>query len=155
MELDSKIEFRNCRDNEFDMKLIYEWSNDKEVRENSFSSSTIKLEEHKRWFESKMRDPNYHILFFLVDSKEVGMVRLSVEKNIATISYLVAKEFRGMGYGKKMLKHLEAYILNNNISTNLYAEVKHSNISSQRIFEGLNYAKSKELNLIKYTKELI
>ena len=154
MEFNSEIKFRRCKNNDDDMKLIFDWSNDEEVRKNSFSSEKIKFEDHQKWFQKKINEANYYILFFVVDGKEAGLVRLAVTDNVGTISYQISKEYRGKGYGKQMLKLLETYVLENNIATNLYGEVKEENISSQRIFEKLGYKKNVEEKKIEYTKVL-
>ena len=90
MEFNSEIKFRRCLNNEDDMKLIFDWSNDDEVRKNSFSSEKIKFEDHQRWFKSKMNDDNYYILFFMVDNIETGLVRLDVSNGQAVISYQIS-----------------------------------------------------------------
>ena len=66
MEFNSEIMFRKCENNESDMKLIFDWSNDDEVRKNSFSSEKIKFEDHQKWFQKKINQENYYILFFMV-----------------------------------------------------------------------------------------
>lgn len=154
MEFNSEISFRRCNNNETDMRLIFDWSNDEEVRKNSFSTNKINLDDHKRWFQSKMIQDNYHILFCMVADKEIGLARLEIQDNIALLSYQIAKDYRGMGYGTKMLKNLEKYVLDNKIASVLYGEVKESNPSSQKIFEKLDYKKNIDKDIIKYTKEL-
>ena len=64
MEFNSEIKFRRCLNNESDMRLIFDWSNDDEVRKNSFSSEKIKFEDHQRWFQKKIDEVGYYILFF-------------------------------------------------------------------------------------------
>jgi predicted acetyltransferase len=90
----------------------------------------------------------------MVDNKEVGLVRLDVQDGKAEIPYQISKDYRGMGYGKQILKFLECYVKENNIASILLGEVKFSNISSQRIFEGLNYKKITKNNKLVYIKEL-
>ena len=154
MEFNSEISFRKCLNNEYDMKLIFEWSNDEEVRKNSFSSKKIEFEDHKKWFQSKINAENYHILFFMVNYKEVGLVRLEVEDYKAIISYQISKDYRGLGYGKTMIHLLEKYVLENKLATCLYGEVKKGNVSSQRIFESLDYRKFLEEDKCIYKKTI-
>lgn len=40
---------------ENDLLILYEWTNDLEVRKNSFSDKKITLEEHKKWFFDKLK----------------------------------------------------------------------------------------------------
>ena len=152
MEYDSRLRFKPCENTIEDMKRIFVWSNDEEVRKNSFSTNKITWEDHQKWFNNKINSEDYRILFFMDEDKYVGMVRLSVEEDFATISYLISKDFRGKGYGKIMLKFLKRYVKENNIAKHLIAEVKHSNVASKQIFEKLGYDKKDEEELILYSK---
>ena len=37
-----------------DIKLLFKWANDPEVRLNSFNSKEIKWDEHQKWFKVKI-----------------------------------------------------------------------------------------------------
>ena len=41
-----------------DIELIFKWSNDEEVRKNSFHTETIKWEEHVKWFNNIIDNSN-------------------------------------------------------------------------------------------------
>jgi len=152
MEYDARLVFRRCENSSEDMKRIFDWSNDEDVRKNSFSCKKISLQDHKKWFENKMNDANYHILFYVEEEKYIGLVRLAIVGENAIISYLISKDYRGKGYGKSMIKKLEQYVKENNLAKHLIAEVKHSNVASQRIFEKLGYIKVTEEDMISYIK---
>lgn len=72
--------------------------------------SPYKLDEKLRWFEDMRMEP-YVILVLEVDDQVAGYVYLSPWRNgrealrhVAEISYYLAKQFRGAGYGRTLLQ---------------------------------------------------
>ena len=134
-----------------DVMLIFEWANDKEVRQNSFNSSSIPLEEHMGWYEKKMHSET--TLFYIMMDKEqpVGQIRLELDGDCAQVNYSVAADHRGKGYGKEML-HLAELELQKAYPDilKMVAEVKADNQASQGAFEKEGYRKS----YLVYEKEI-
>lgn len=127
-----------------DCDLIYSWANDPEVRKNSFDTEHIKYEDHCKWFEGKLKSSTSNIYIFYDSDVPTGQVRLDIDelKNQAIISYLIAPNKRGQGYGTRMLLALEELIKAEDINiTTLVAEVKKDNFPSNNIFEKLGYSK--------------
>lgn len=125
-----------------DMKLLFKWANDPDVRANSFSTRQISLDEHKRWFARVIKDESIRQYIFICDDVPVGQVRYQIDGNAAEVSYSIAKEYRGQGYAAQMLElgreELEydcpgvEYII---------ARVKPDNVASIKVFERLDYEK--------------
>lgn len=127
---------------EKDMDLLLEWANENGVRAASFCSRPITREEHEKWFE-KVLNSN-HTFQFIYEKKglPVGQIRLETEQQSAIISYSIAKEYRGKGYGKRMVEMLEREVHRNHPDiVELQAFVKENNIASQKVFEGLRFKK--------------
>lgn len=124
-----------------DMKLLFDWRNDELVRKNSFSMEPIDWQEHVRWFNATLKNPS--VLFFIMMSgkQAVGQIRIVLEKDdVGIISYSIAKEFRGLGYGSYILNLVENEIYERfSDRYTLKALVKANNIASQLMFEKLNY----------------
>ena len=130
--------------------LLFKWSNDKEVRENSFTKDAIKYDVHVKWFNDKLNSPNCDIFIFYLDNVPVGQARIDVENHEAVISYSIDNNYRGRGLSTEMIGLLEK-----NVDTNvnkLIGYVKFSNVISQRVFEKLGYTKELNNNYIKYSK---
>lgn len=53
---------------EKDINLLFEWTNDPSVRQNSFNSAPIPFEDHQRWFHRVLNDPNT-FLYILYDAE--------------------------------------------------------------------------------------
>lgn len=114
-----------------DAELLYEWVNDKEVRQNSFNSDEISWEGHRKWFEKKLEDKNSKIFIFYEEDKPVGQMRLDKINSQWFIDYSIAKEFRGQGYGAKMVNSIKDTVN----ESPLIAEVKSENKASAKTFE--------------------
>ena len=118
-----------------DMDLLFKWANDPVVRNNSFNTEPIPYEKHIMWF-NKMMDDTSVLQFILMDEDiPVGQIRLNVEGDKAEIGYSIGSEFRGKGYGHKILKLIGDTIKNNypEIVT-LIAKVKPENKASNTLF---------------------
>ena len=124
-----------------DMKLLFDWRNDEVVRKNSFSTEPIDWEEHVSWFNATLK--NTSVLFFIMMNGEqaIGQSRMDLElDNTAIIDYSIAKKYRGLGYGKRLLYLVETEMYARfKDKYRLKALVKVNNIASQVIFEKLNY----------------
>jgi len=130
-----------------DFMLLYKWANDQTVRQNSYHSEPITIEEHKRWFERKLADANCDIYILTDGLQDYGQVRGEREESVIKIGYSIDASFRGKGYAKTMLKlFAEKYR-----GSLLYAEVKEENTASQRVFEDLGYRKEVVDGHIQYT----
>lgn len=136
--------------------ILYEWTNEEQVRKNSFSADKIPYEDHSKWFYSKISSEETQIYICLYEHiKAVGVIRLDKFLDGARISYSVEKEQRGKGIGKTMVVLLESKIIEENIlKPKLYAEVKKDNLASQKIFKSLEYEEREESENLIYVKTL-
>ncbi len=92
---------RACQE---DCQLLWEWSNDPEVRAVSFSSEPIPWEDHVKWFQSRLNSP--HSIFYIgVDINElsIGQIRYDIKGNEAIISICIDRKYRNQGYGCNLI----------------------------------------------------
>ena len=89
-----------------DIDLLYRWANDPIVRKNSFNSAPISFDAHKDWFNKMMDDPSVFQFILMDENTPVGQIRLNINGEDAEIGYSVASEYRGRGYGHKLLQLL-------------------------------------------------
>ena len=88
-----------------DRRLLWQWRNDRIVREASFSTVPFSWEEHCCWFKSRLQRSDYRIL--IAENRRgqsVGQARLDLDNNRAVISISIAAEFRGRGYGTALIR---------------------------------------------------
>ena len=84
--------------------LLFDWTNDPDVRKWSFNKNSITLDVHKIWFKQKFDDVNVLMWIFEVNSTPAGLVRLEKDNSEVVLNYLIASQSRGKGWASKMLK---------------------------------------------------
>ena len=123
-----------------DLDMYYEWANDPVVRTNSFSTALIPYEDHVKWFNKAMQREDVVLLVMMDDDKAIGQIRINVFDSVAEISYSIASEFRGKGFGSKIVSLLIDKIKAeyHDIKT-IRARVKPENSASLKIFENKGF----------------
>lgn len=147
--MENRLYLRNIVFDDADMLL--EWRNDANTRRNSKNMALISAKEHYDWIKNVIDSED---LFFILQdaSMPVGMVRVAVENGVGTISYNIAPDKRGCGYGRRIIQLLENYILEHGINVKLKAVVKKDNVASQRIFLRQNFSEQEKQDCYVYEK---
>lgn len=135
-----------------DADLILEWRNDITTRKNSKNMDFISADTHYDWMRKVLASDDLFYIF-QVCSVPVGVIRLAIADGVGTISYNIAPNKRGCGYGKRIVQLLENYLVEIGVCTRLRAEVKKDNIASQKIFLGQNFIEHECLDKYVYEKE--
>ena len=119
-----------------DLDMYYNWANDPVVRSNSFNTEQIPYEDHVIWFNETINRDDVALFVLMDDDMSVGQVRINISDAVAEISYSIASEFRGKGYGSKIISLLMEKIRTDvpYIKT-VKARVKPENEASKRVFE--------------------
>jgi UDP-2,4-diacetamido-2,4,6-trideoxy-beta-L-altropyranose hydrolase len=133
--LGTKLQLRAA--NECDIRLLWEWANDSQVRSASFCAEPIPWERHRAWFTSKLNDSRDRILIAEDDKgRAIGQFRLDWRSpEDAEIDVSVSRECRGRGYASVLIDlgvshaHLEGG------AVRLHAFVKPENRASRRALE--------------------
>jgi RimJ/RimL family protein N-acetyltransferase len=84
-----------------DLDLTWEWSNDPDVRRQSFESASIPRHRHEEWFARRLADPEGDFLIVESDGVPVGQARF--EGTPTTLGYLVGPASRGRGLASPLL----------------------------------------------------
>ncbi len=117
-----------------DLLVYYRWTNEKEVRKNSFNQDPIPLHQHTKWFRSKLQNKNTTLYFFKKDKTPLGQIRFDKENNTSEIGYSIDGKFRGKGYGDIiLLKAINDY-LKTHPGITIVGKVKNDNVASNKIF---------------------
>ena len=142
---------------EADAKTLFHWRNDPDTRANSFQTESIPYEEHIAWLEAVLRNPAQEIFILCEGDTLIGQVRLSMENDMATISYSIDAAYRAQGYGKAILQLAENLCVERGTTRILRGYVKRKNIASQMIFEALGYEceMDNKSDCLQYTKQLL
>lgn len=135
-----------------DAEMILEWRNDAVTRKNSFSEDEIDLETHKNWLGRRLEDEGC-ALYMLMDVGEcVGHLRIDKIGEVGELSYMIAPDRRGQGYGKKMIE-LAQQMVTEDVKV-LVGLVKEDNIASGKCFLANRYNEIRGGNVICYVKSL-
>ena len=131
---------------------ILAWRNDPQTRATSFNKEEIDTDSHLKWFKGKLDDENCR-LFILTDGRDkLGHIRIDIDGDTGTISYMINPDHRGKGYGNEIIRLLDT-VIDQKISV-LSAFVEKENTASQKCFEKNGYERSEDGDIIKYTKLL-
>ncbi|MEO5998766.1 MAG: GNAT family N-acetyltransferase [Chitinophagaceae bacterium] len=155
MQLIDKTSYVLRRASSGDKKLLFDWVNEEEVRNNSINTKSISFEEHESWFNKKLNCPDCGIYIFEIKAVPAGVIRFDFNEidNAWEIGYSIAKNFRGNGLGKVII--VEGMKLLNHLPVIGY--VKEENKKSQAIFNSLGFINNgihyiKNCPLLKYIK---
>lgn len=147
------ISFRMA--NEGDLLMYFNWVNDDEVRQNSFNSAKIELEDHKKWFTNKINDSKSLMLIAYLKNIPVGQVRFDETQHPDfEIDFSIEKKWRGKGIGAKILRAGTLELINKKPFFNrIIGKVKVDNISSGKSFINAGFkqsVKANDKNIIEY-----
>lgn len=135
-----------------DALIVYKWAMDPTVRAYSINSDQFSFTEHLQWFKEKINHSD--TLYFILEHHfPLGQIRFDYSKEGWIISFLIDENFRGLGLGFEIVKRgIEASKKNAYI-----AYVKENNVTSNKIFEKLNFniIPSDIVHTLKWEKRII
>jgi UDP-2,4-diacetamido-2,4,6-trideoxy-beta-L-altropyranose hydrolase len=89
---------------EADRARYWLWANDATVRSNSYNPDFIPYPAHCEWFDNRVHSPNTLMLVMELDGVPVGQVRYEAKGESALLAFSIAAEFRGLGFGQRIVK---------------------------------------------------
>tara|TARA_B100000212_G_scaffold305081_1_gene252869 strand:+ start:155 stop:1786 length:1632 start_codon:yes stop_codon:yes gene_type:complete len=139
--------------NKSDKYTLFNWINDPVVRESSFNTSLIKIDEHENWFDNGFKNDK-RINYIALDSFDcpVGQIRFDsfnfneykfnqkllknkVFKIIVEIDISIEKCVRGFGLGKFILiEGIEMFLEKFRVNALFVAKIKKHNFPSIKTF---------------------
>ena len=118
-----------------DVDLLYNWVNDHSVRQSAFDSHEISYDEHVKWFDKMMRDPDQVQYILIVDDIPAGQVRLTISGDEAEIDYSISNSVRGLGYGNEIIRlAIESVRVDYPVVKKLIGRIRPSNVASYYCF---------------------
>jgi UDP-2,4-diacetamido-2,4,6-trideoxy-beta-L-altropyranose hydrolase len=139
LSLRVSLTFRDVTTN--DMQLLFSWANDPEVRSRSFNPEPIPLENHTRWFYARLDNPDTILYIAETEGEPVAHIRFEIAGKVATISYLIAENYRGHGLGHTvLLKGIQRLKMQRPVVQQVEGLVQPDNIASVRAFEKAGFA---------------
>ncbi|MCR4831648.1 MAG: GNAT family N-acetyltransferase [Pseudobutyrivibrio sp.] len=130
-----KNDFYLRQANSEDMMLLFDWVNEKTVRENSFSTDMISIDKHKEWFQKSLQNKDRFIYILMKDDLPLGQIRFDVSDEEAEIDYSIDKAYRNKGIGNIIISlGIERITKDCNRVKTIVAKVKGTNAYSQKCF---------------------
>jgi len=86
-----------------DASLLFEWRNEPLTRENSRNQAPVSWEAHCDWLASSLKNPQ-RTLFIGMEGQPIGTSRLDRTPAYVELSYTVAPNVRGKGYGQALVR---------------------------------------------------
>ena len=140
----NSLTFRMARKE--DVLLYFNWTNDEDVRRNSFNENAVEYESHCQWFYSKLASPGCRMyLFSDLEGKPVGQVRVEAQKSETVIGISVDKFFRGKSFSAKMLIQATGHYLSELPESEIVAYIKYENKPSYRSFVTAGFSEKDEV----------
>ena len=133
-----------------DKELIYNWSNDPLVRNNSFNTNTIIYEDHEKWYNERLNDENSLLLINEIEGIPAGFIRFEIKKKYAVVGILLNKQFRGKGLSSLMLKRSCSYFFKI-YNCSILAYIKESNKASIKTFKNSGFILHKKDDINGFT----
>ncbi len=146
----SSLHLRKAR--RTDGAAIYKLRNEKQIRNNSFSSQKIRWKSHQRWLLDKLSVNNCLFLIAEIWKEEkkefIGFIRFDIVGKKAIVSLGIVKKMRGKGWGKiifkKALEKIKKYF---NHVDKIRAFVIKDNHQSINFFEALKFIRLKSVKI--------
>jgi UDP-2,4-diacetamido-2,4,6-trideoxy-beta-L-altropyranose hydrolase len=89
-----------------DARLLWEWANDRSVRDNSIRKESIPWESHLSWYGGRLSSGRTRFWILEAAGEPVGQIRYDKDEGGASaeISFSVAGNQRGRGYGTELIR---------------------------------------------------
>jgi UDP-2,4-diacetamido-2,4,6-trideoxy-beta-L-altropyranose hydrolase len=136
------VAIRLRRATSHDAGMIWEWANDPEVRQASFSTESIPWEKHLAWFSGRLADPRccFYIAEDAVRGTPLGQIRFEVDAKTAIVSVSLPSAARGRGWGPSIIRTAgESFFAESTTTDMILAYVRPDNAGSLAAFAKADY----------------
>jgi UDP-2,4-diacetamido-2,4,6-trideoxy-beta-L-altropyranose hydrolase len=127
-----------------DAALVWRWANDPQTRANSFNTGEITWQNHVLWFEHQLAAPGTRFWMLEDVGAPVGHIRYAKDDDAAVISFTVGEEYRGRGYGTRLLTLSRTLVCAELGVTRVRGVTITDNRASARAFEKAGFTRTDE-----------
>lgn len=96
-----------------DIKRLFEWRNNADIRKHSINNQLINWETHTAWFEDLLSSEYKYILIGEIEQKPIGVLRYDTDDDIAEVSVYILPGLTGKGYGTKLIEEGNKWVKKN------------------------------------------
>jgi len=137
------ISFRRVKKE--DCREIWQWRNEKSVRDQSFSSDPIPYPMHREWFKKRLVDKDCVFLKILLNNRDPGVLRYDIQDQSAEIHITIAPEMRNKGIGSRSIRLGSDFLFKQTKVDLIIAHIKANNYPSIRTFEKAGFIVSRRI----------
>jgi len=138
-----------------DCEDILLWRNDPLVRKYFFDTRIIAMDEHRKWFCERLRDPGTRMYIGTSGKDRIGAIRFETKDDYVDVSVYLRPEFTGKGMGAELVRiGTEQASRELGEMRPIMARIKRENIVSRKAFEKAGYKLvSEEGDISTYKRE--
>ena len=111
-----------------DAQLLYAWRNDPETRRASRQDDVVKWRDHEAWLSDVLASHLHVMRLAEVVGRPVGVVRADRIDDRWELSWTIAPDARGQGFGRRMLTKFVA-----GLDGPLGATIRNDNVASAKM----------------------
>lgn len=89
-----------------DAELLLSWRNDPLSLSASGEANQQNINSHIEWLKKALKNRDFSILIAELNGNPIGVVRLELEHGCNVLSWTIAPDERGRGFGKKIVKNV-------------------------------------------------
>ena len=131
-----------------DALIYFEWANDPSVRANSFQTEPILLENHMKWFNSRLTSESTYLFIAEYEGIPCGQIRFDIIDDKAFVALSIPSNYRGKKLGTTLIrKGMQIFdaVINKDIP--IVAEIKITNQKSINSFKSINFIETEIKNI--------
>jgi L-amino acid N-acyltransferase YncA len=122
---------------------VYDWRNHPTTRHYSGNNQEINIQDHNKWFERKLNDPDTYIFIASKHNEEIGVLRFDPAENGFVVSLYLAPDHHGYGYGASILLKAVKTLKEKGLTPlTLLAKISPDNKASQNAFKKAGFVQT-------------
>jgi UDP-2,4-diacetamido-2,4,6-trideoxy-beta-L-altropyranose hydrolase len=128
-----------------DVETLFEWQQDRAVRQQSFTKGPADFAAHARWFGAKLNSPRDNFRMYMCEfpgGDAIGSIRFERMTGEWVVSLHLAPRYRGRGLGQVMLDAGSKRLRAETGASALVAFIKSDNIPSLRAFASCGFQRT-------------
>ena len=122
-----------------DRKALFEWRNDQTLNSVYAPKELQTYQDHCRWFDDFLNDPDRVLLIGVLETFRIGGVRFTRSGNEFELHMFLKPTFAGKGYGTALLEEAIVYLTQIETPQRIFARVEIMNPATLHTYDGAGF----------------